>query len=72
VLSCLQCGGNLVKNLKILSIKDATLLVKLMIKNFGIQIPEEIIPTVERDIAEYALQIYSEQIKEDSLTKCDG
>ena len=62
----------MIKDLKILSIKDAILLVKLMFKNSGIQIPENVIPIVEQDIAEYALQIYSEQIKEDSLTKCDG
>ena len=55
-------------NIKIFSIKDVIFIVKLMLQNFNITIPVQYLPIIENDIKDYALQVYTKKIKEDSLS----
>lgn len=55
-------------NIKIFSIKDVIFIVKLMLQNFNITIPAQYLSIIENDIKDYALQVYTKKIKEDSLS----
>ncbi len=49
------------RDMKILSIKDAILLVKEILSKFNITIPAEQEFLLEKDISDYALELYSKK-----------
>lgn len=56
------------RNVKILSIKDTIFIVKLILSHINIEFTDQVWDIIVNDIKNYALQIYSKELKEDSLS----